>query len=197
MKIPPLEKFKEDIRYGRNHKRLGHGCRAYRMDGEPGMRERAGLTSALSCCDYLHMDHRVILIEETELAETILRLAKETCCTSLDDKEERREFAWNYMCEWVAGENCNKVRGAFLTLLCMRVQLDDVRHEFWIVDSSNRPGAMRAIRGWNRNKELESEIQARLDRVRGRGRGWVNLVEVITPEELHKRLTGKSSPRRN
>ena len=178
----PLEKFKEEVRCGPDRNLLGRGCWAYRMDGQPGMRESAGLGGGLACCDYLRVDHRVVLIEETQLAATILRLAKEECRHSADDEGERREFAWNYIREWVAGENCKKACGAFLVLFCMRVQLDDMRREFWIVDSS-RQGVMRAMRAWNRGKELESEIKKRLG-------DWVNQVEVITPDALRRRLTG-------
>ena len=178
-----LEKFREEVRCGPDGgQSLGRGCRAYRMDGQPDMRQSAGLGGGLACCDYLRVDHRVVLIEETQLAATILRLAKEECRHSADDEGGRREFAWNYIRECVVGENCKKACGAFLVLLGMRVPLDDMRREFWIVDSS-RQGVMRAMRAWNRGKELESEIKKRLG-------DWVNQVEVITPDALRRRLTG-------
>ena len=191
--------FREDITVGRDNTPLGEGLWAYRMDGNPGMRGLAKLGGALACCDYLRVDENEhILIEETELGETVACVSEEYN-TLKCDMEVRREFVR----ERVKQENCLKVYGAFLVLCRLKQWEDNTRRVFWLVVSGEL-GAARALRHWDPEDELESEIKKALMGERKRqspiagqlmGAGLVVDVQVMTADELRKKLSHRIAPR--
>ena len=168
-------------------------------DGNPGMRGLAKLGGALACCDYLWVDENEhILIEETELGETVACVSEEYN-TLKCDMEVRRKFVQ----ERVKRENCLKVYGAFLALCRLKQWEDNTRRVFWLVVSGEL-GAARALRYWDPEDELESEIKKALmgerkwqSPIAGQlmGAGLVVDVQVMTADEFRKKLSRRIAPR--
>ena len=130
-----LEKFLEPIEIAgsplENH-------RAYRMDdgpNKPDMRKYAGLGSC-NCCDYFVTNtDSIILIEETELLESIKTWKKKV--DYLNDKDQE-----DFVGEKVKTENRLKVYGALLVLSRLTNKYPEVRNLvgekkycFWLVVS--------------------------------------------------------------
>ena len=145
---------------------------AWRMDGCPGMREHVGLGSELSCCDYLRIDQKeVILIEETDLAKTIERIKSE------GEIPTPRTF----------GEEIRlKFYGAML-VLC-RLGLCGKQPVLYIVykGEAEKSGAAKVLR----NKEVDfQELKKNLTKWLKDSLGnMINRAGVMGPKELQKRL---------
>ena len=105
----------------------------YRMDGNPGMREKAKL-GPCSCCDYLVIGNDFVLfIEETNLLQQIEGIKNEVSYLNSDDKER-------FVREKVLHENRSKVYGAMLVLCRLAREHQNLRglignkvNTFWLV----------------------------------------------------------------
>ena len=206
-----LEDYRETIHVSRGRglaREALEGCWAYRMDGAedagagtPDMRADAGL-DGLSCCDYLRMDDKVILIEETEMAKTMLQIERDLERVG-GGRELRRNFIRDTVRERVVRENCLKVYGSLLLMCRLKLRREDMRHVVWLV-VSGEAGATEAIRRMDPEKELEGALVSALCGGPGRQSSLqgglrsaklVDQTELITSAELRRRLTGRSAGR--
>ena len=199
-----LDEYKEEIRVGRQREILS-GRRAFRLDRmeSPGaekldMREAVGL-DGLPCCDYLRLDgNRVILIEDTDLAETIDGIEQGLGRISgrRGKNDERRKFIRDTVRERIVRENSLKVCGSLLMMCRANVAWRDMRHLFWLVvgedsalalrrmdpDDELRDALLAALYG---DSERQSSLQGGL-----RSAKLVDQAEVLTVSDLKKRLPG-------
>ena len=117
----------------------GKGFEAFRMDstkkaeGLPDMRTHVGLGSC-NCCDYfLIHENKVVLVEETQLADTIKTIGKKY---SYLNEPHRQKFT----VDCVRQENYLKVYGALLVLCRLAAKcreasslMQDKKHDFYLV----------------------------------------------------------------
>lgn len=117
----------------------GKDFEAFRMDstkkaeGTPDMRTHVGLGSC-NCCDYfLIHENKIVLVEETQLADTIKNIGKKY--SYLAD-HERQDFT----VDRVRQENYLKVYGALLVLCRLAAKsreasslVQDKKHDFYLV----------------------------------------------------------------
>ncbi len=180
-----LAEFLEPIRIQDHDDPIGE---AYKMDGcapAPSMRKRAGL-GTLHCCDYVRIDgEKTILIEDTQLGKTMVRLQEKYDSM---EKEKREE----YIRERIKSENCLKVYGSLL-VLC-RLDKWSEHREFILVSSDGSEAIF--LQNRNPNNELQAAIREELcgeqSSVRGalQGGGSVKDVRVISVDKLRDILRG-------
>ena len=117
----------------------GKGFEAFRMDstkkaeGIPDMRTHVGLGSC-NCCDYfLIHENKIVLVEETQLADTIKTIGKKYAYLN---EHHRQKFT----VERVRQENYLKVYGALLVLCRLAAKcreasslMQDKKHDFYLV----------------------------------------------------------------
>lgn len=117
----------------------GKGFEAFRMDsiedaeGIPDMRTHVGLGSC-NCCDYfLVQENKVVLVEETRLADTIKNIGKKYSYLA---EHHRQKFT----VDCVRQENYLKVYGALLVLCRLAAKcreasslMQDKKHDFYLV----------------------------------------------------------------
>ena len=156
-----------------------HGCdedlgQAYRMDGTQenrSMRDRAGLGTALMCCDYLLPDGE-ILIEDTRLGDTIEAL--ESQYAALDDGARAQ-----LVLERIVDENRLKVYGTSLALC--RLDRWSSQRQFWLVMTGRV--SPQVIRGYGLQERLPSRLRGALT-----GAQLVADVKVMTTEQFQQLL---------
>lgn len=128
-----LEDFLEPIKLAGTPLTEKH--HAYRMDGQPDMRQDAGLGTC-ACCDYFVTNNdSVFLIEETELLKSIKEWKKKV--KYLNDNDQK-----NFVDEKVKTENRLKVYGSLLVLARLTNKDAEVsnlvgekKYCFWLVVS--------------------------------------------------------------
>ena len=148
-----LEDFLEDIVDG-DKESLKTGHKAYRMDGEPDLRKKAGLMLC-NCCDYfVANEETVFLIEVTRLAASI-KMDKEKVHYLKENLKE------DYATKNILMENRAKIYGGMLILCRLAHEYSDVKkliHQkkycFWLV-----------INGLvsNEDKRYMDELKGRLE----------------------------------
>ena len=148
-----LEDFLEDIVDG-DKESLKTGHKAYRMDGEPDLRKKAGLNTC-SCCDYFIASEEVVfLIEVTRLVASIETYKEEVGYLNEDHKED-------YATKKILMENRIKTYGGMLVLCRLANKYSDFKtlmHQkkycFWLV-----------INGLvsNEDKRYMDELKGRLE----------------------------------
>ena len=157
---------------------------AYRMDGDPDMRNRAGLGTC-NCCDYFTFgsDNGVILIEETRLGDQIKDLMREY--SYLNSTDQR-----NHVTRLILQENRLKVYGSLLVLCRLFCRETDAvaasmssntKYSFWLVASVKEP-ADDVITIDHVRDLLFVELRGVLTK------DVVNSVEVVPAEDLADKL---------
>lgn len=195
-----LDEYKEEIRVGRQREILS-GRRAFRLDRmeDPkakgrDLRNAIGL-DGLPCCDYLIMDHRVLLIEDTDLAGTMDGIEKDLERVR-GDEDKRRKFIRDTVRERVVRENSFKVCGSLLMMCRLSLSHEDRRRIVWIVVGEDSALALRRMDPGDEltdalnaalvgDSERQSSLQGGL-----RSAKLVDQTEMITAADLKKRLPG-------
>ena len=164
--------------------RMDKRWKAYKMDGEnPGMRPFVGLGSC-NCCDYfLIHENAIILVEETQLSESI-----QSCMDKYDylEKTDKKEFALKKMREEIR----LKAYGSMLVLCRLTEKCPDARnlfqnkkYHFWLVASSARDGD---------EKFFDTLRGTVLSMLRGvLSREIVDTFEILSPKNLKVKLSRK------
>ena len=157
--------------------------KAYKMDGEKrGMRSFVGLGSC-NCCDYfLTHGNAVIIIEETRLSESMQSYRD---VYNYLDKEDREDFAIKRTREEIR----LKAYGSMLVLCRLTEKCPDARnlfqnkkYHFWLVASA----------GIGDQKAVDNLHDTALSMLRGAlSTEIVDVVEVLSPENLNDKLSGK------
>lgn len=145
---------------------LGREFQAYRMDGTEvnrQMRIDAGLGTCI-CCDYFLLDNdSIVLIEETQLIETIINLKKKFSCLKKLDQDWIIE-------KLVKKENQVKVYGSMLVLCRLASKCNNLAnlfqnksYKFWLVTSGT--DTTESYRYYdNMTKSILSDLRSQLSR---------------------------------
>ncbi|MCY4245525.1 MAG: hypothetical protein OXE47_09415 [Gammaproteobacteria bacterium] len=179
-----LEQYKEPIEVAREP--LGDGYVAFRMDGgrnKPSMQASLGLGSC-HCCDYfLPHGEAIVLIEETELVSTIKNIKQDYPCLNKEDKKK-------FVNTSIRQENLLKVYGAMLVLCRLAARCrnakqitQDKKYDFWLVASSMDSSGDDRRYFDNIRDKLRLELDNALTS------GAIRVVELLTPEDLKKKLS--------
>lgn len=185
--VMPLEKYKEPIEVA--CKPLGNGYKAFRMDGgrhKSSMQASLGLGSC-HCCDYFFPHGEVIvLIEETQLISTINNI-KEKYSYLIDKDKEK------FVNTSIRQENLLKVYGAMLVLCRLAARCHSAKqitqgkkYDFWLVASGMDSSGDDRRYFDNTRDSLHLELNNALTS------GLIGKVELLTPEDLKKKLSQSS-----
>ena len=176
-----LAKYLEEINVD------GVSYQAYRMDGtevNKQMRTDAGLGTC-SCCDYFILDkYSVVLIEETQLTQTIINLKSKY--SYLDDPDQKEIIT-----QLVRQENRIKVYGSIL-VICRLISkcsnlanlLQNKSYKFWLVITGRGKTKLEDYLYYeDLNTSLKSALQGQFSRA------LVDDVKIVPSEEFSKILT--------